>query len=207
MSDKKYIALTFDDGPSDTTSLKVLNKLKEYGIKASFFLIGNEITPEREEIIRAEFEYGCDIENHSLTHSDMRELDAQAVKAEIEETTRRIVAVTGKEPMFFRPPYINYNDLMFETIPYIFICGIACDDWIPEVSAAERARKAIEGAKDGALVLLHDSEGNDNTVEALDIIIPELKKQGYEFVTLRQLFARAGITPENAKRDIYTYTL
>ena len=207
MSDKKYIALTFDDGPSDTTSLKVLNKLKEYGIKASFFLIGDNITPEREEIIRAELEYGCDIENHSLTHSDMRELDADAIKAEIEETTRRIVAITGKEPMFFRPPYINYNDLMFETIPYIFICGIACDDWIPEVSAQDRARKAIEGARDGALVLLHDSEGNDNTVEALDIIIPELQKQGYEFVTLRELFARAGITRENAKRDIYTYTL
>lgn len=207
MSGKKYIALTFDDGPSDTTSLKVLEKLKEYGIKASFFLIGENITPEREGIIRAELEYGCDIENHSLTHSDMRELDAETIKAEIEETTRRIVAVTGKEPMFFRPPYINYNDLMFETIPYIFICGVACNDWIPEVSAAERARKAIEGARDGALILLHDSEGNDNTVEALDIIIPELQKQGYEFVTLRQLFDRAGITPENAKRDIYTYTL
>ena len=207
MSDKKYIALTFDDGPSDHTSLKVLEKLKKYDVKASFFLIGNEITSEREEIIRAELEYGCDIENHSLTHSDMRTLDAETIKAEIEETTRRIVAITGKEPMFFRPPYINVNDLMYEVIPYIFICGIACDDWVPEVSAEERARKAIEGARDGALVLLHDMEGNDNTVDALDIIIPELKKQGYEFVTLRQLFERAGITPENAKRDIYTYTL
>ena len=182
MSDKKYIALTYD-------------------VKASFFLIGENITPEREEIVKAELEYGCDIENHSLTHSDMREFDADTIKAEIEETTRRIVSITGKEPMFFRPPFINVNDLMFQT------CGIACNDWVPEVSAEERARKVIEGAKDGALVLLHDMEGNDNTVEALDIIIPELKKQGYEFVTLRQLFDRAGITPENAKRNLYTYTL
>ena len=199
MSDKKYIALTFDDGPSDTTSLKVLEKLKKYGVKASFFLIGENITPEREEIIRAELEYGCDIENHSLTHSDMRELDAETIKAEIEETTRRIVAVTGKEPIFFRPPFINVNDLMFATIPYIFICGVACDDWIPEVSAEVRAQKAIEGARDGALVLLHDSEGNDNTVEALKVVIPELKKRGAEFVTVPQLFEKCGVTPVRGK--------
>ena len=207
MSDKKIIALTFDDGPSDTTSMKVLSKLKEYGVPGSFFLIGQNITPEREYIVKEELAYGCDIENHSLTHSDMTTLDGETVRAEIEETSRRITAITGKEPEFFRPPFILYNDTMFENIPYIFIGGRPCNDWEPDVSAEERARKVLDGARGNMLVLLHDSEGNDNTVEALDIIIPELQKQGYEFVTLRQLFARAGITPENAKRDIYTYTL
>ena len=167
MSDKKYIALTFDDGPSDTTSLKVLEKLKKYNAKGSFFLIGNNITPEREYIVREELAYGCDIENHSLTHSDMRTL---------------------------------------ETIPYIFICGFGCEDWVPEVSTEERAKRVIDNARDGEVVLLHDSEGNDNTVDALDIIIPELQSRGFEFVTIRELFERAGVTPENAKRIVYTYT-
>jgi len=204
--DKKIIALTFDDGPSETTSMKVLDKLKKYGVPGSFFLIGNNIVPEREYIIKEELAYGCDIENHSLTHSDMTGLDAETIRYEIEETTRRIVAVTGKEPEFFRPPYILYNDTMFDVIPYIFICGLACDDWVPEVTAEERARKVLDGARDNMLVLLHDSEGNDNTVEALDIIIPELKNRGFEFVTVSELFARAGIDKSNAKRIVYTCT-
>lgn len=206
MGDKKIIALTFDDGPSETTSMKVLNKLKQHGVPGSFFLIGDNIIPEREYIIKEELAYGCDIENHSLTHSDMTKLDLETVRSEIEETTRRIVAVTGKEPEFFRPPYILYNDEMFDVIPYIFICGLACDDWVPEVTAQERAKKVLEGARDNMLVLLHDSEGNDNTVEALDIIIPELKNRGFEFVTIRELFARAGIDRSNAKRIVYTCT-
>ena len=206
MSEKKYMALTFDDGPSDTTSLRVLEKLKKYNAKGSFFLIGGNITPEREYIVREEIAYGCDIENHSLTHSDMRTLDKETIEAEITETTRRIVSITGKDPVFFRPPFINVNDLMLDTIPYIFICGYGCEDWVPEVSAEERAKRIIDSARDGEVVLLHDMEGNDNTVDALDIIIPELQSRGFEFVTIRELFDRAGITPENAKRIVYTYT-
>ncbi|MBP5701305.1 MAG: polysaccharide deacetylase family protein [Lachnospiraceae bacterium] len=206
MSDKKIIALTFDDGPSDTTSMKVLSKLKQYGVPGSFFLIGQNITPEREYIVKEELAYGCDIENHSLTHSDMTTLDAETIRAEIEETSRRIIAITGKEPDFFRPPFILFNDTMFENIPYIFIGGLPCNDWEPEVTAEERARKVLDGARDNMLVLLHDSEGNDNTVEALDIIIPELKNRGFEFVTLTELFGRAGIDKSNAKKIVYTCT-
>ncbi len=202
----KYIALTFDDGPSDTTTRQVLSKLKKHGVVGSFFLIGQNMTPEREEILREEIAMGCDLQNHSLTHSDMREMSEETIKAEIEETTGRIVSLTGKEPEFFRPPYIYVSDRMFDSIPLIFICGIASDDWIPDTDAAHRARKVIEGARNGAVVLLHDLEGNDATVEALDIIIPELKKQGYQFVTITELFQRAGITAENAKREVYTYT-
>lgn len=205
MNEKKYIALTFDDGPSDTTTRKVLDKLKKYDVIGSFFLIGDYI-PGREDIVKEELDYGCDIQNHSLTHSDMRIFDADTIKAEIDETTRRIVAISGKEPTFFRPPYIYVNDLMMESIPLIFISGYGCDDWVPEVGAAERAKKAIEGAKDGAVVLLHDLEGNDATVEALDTIIPELKRQGYEFVTITELFKRAGINYSNAKKEVYSYT-
>ena len=206
MSEKKYIALTFDDGPSDTTTKKVLSKLKKYGVKASFFLIGNNMTPEREYLVKEEIAYGCDIQNHSLTHSDMRKMDADTIKAEINETTRKIVALTGKEPTFFRPPYIYVNDTMFDNIPLIFISGYGCNDWIPEESASQRAKMAIDGARDGAVILLHDLEGNDATVEALDTIIPELKNRGYEFVTITDLFNRAGISYENAKKEVYSYT-
>ena len=64
----------------------------------------------------------------------------------------------------------------------------------------------IEGARDGAVILLHDLEGNDATVEALDEIIPTLLREGYEFVTITELFDRAGIDYQNAKREVYSYT-
>lgn len=206
MADKKYIALTFDDGPSDHTSRKVLDILKKYNVIGSFFLIGENI-PGREDIVREELSYGCDIENHSLTHPFMTKLTADEIDAEIKETTRRIVDITGKEPDFFRPPYIDVNDLMHETVPYIFISGYGCLDWEPEVGADERLKGILEGARDGAVVLLHDSEGNDATVEALDRAIPELLQQGYEFVTISELFKKAGIDRANAKKGtVYSYT-
>lgn len=204
--DKKYIALTFDDGPSDNTTIQVLEKLEKYGVVASFFLIGNNITPERENIIKKEISLGCDIQNHSLTHSDMQTLDRETIEAEIEETSRRIYTLTGKEPLFFRPPFISVNDLLLETVPLIFINGINGLDWEPDVPAKERARLILKDVRDGAVILLHDMEGNDATVEALDIIIPDLLKQGYEFVTITKLFDIAGINYKNAKKVIYSYT-
>ena len=95
---------------------------------------------------------------------------------------------------------------MFDAIPLIFICGEGCEDWVPEVGAEARAKTVLENARDGQVVLLHDSEGNDATVEALDTIIPELKARGFELVTISELFDRAGIKRENAKRIVYTHT-
>ena len=76
-----------------------------------------------------------------------------------------------------------------------FICGAGCEDWVPEISAAVRAERILAHAEDGQIVLLHDMPGNTNTVEALKTVIPELKKRGFSFVTVRQLFAETGITP------------
>jgi peptidoglycan/xylan/chitin deacetylase (PgdA/CDA1 family) len=134
------------------------------------------------------YDMGCDIENHSFSHPAMSGLSEEELIKEIESTSALIEKYTGEAPQFFRPPYIDCNQKMMETIPLTFICGHGCEDWLPEVSAQERARRQIEAAVDGRIMLLHDMPGNDNTVEALDIIIPELKKQGYRFVTISELF-------------------
>ncbi len=205
MNATKYISLTFDDGPSDTTTLKVLDKLKKYNIVGSFFLVGENI-PGREHIVKKALDLGCDLQNHSLTHSDMRTFDKATIESEIDETTKRITALCGHDPQFFRPPYIYVNDLMQDTIPLIFISGYPCNDWMEEVGVQKRIDLALSGARDGAVVLLHDFEGNEATVEALDTIIPTLQAEGYEFVTITELFKRAGIDFSNAKREIYSYT-
>ena len=78
--DKKLVALTFDDGPSDTTSDLVMDKLEKYNIPATFFLIGEQIIPERVRVIERELSLGCEIENHSWTHSDMTKFTKEQMK-------------------------------------------------------------------------------------------------------------------------------
>jgi len=189
MPDKKLISLTFDDGPTPGITDQILDILEQYHARASFFLIGSQITPETEYLIRREVSLGCTIENHTLTHPALPELTDAQILDEVNQTTDRIVAVTGEAPQFFRPPYIAVEDRLYDLIPLTFICGIGCQDWVPEVSTEERVRLILEAAHDGAIILVHDMKDNLNTVEAVRTVIPMLQAEGYEFVNVREIFA------------------
>ena len=190
------IALTFDDGPNTVITPQVLDLLEEHGILASFFLIARNITPESAEVVRRAKAMGCDIENHTLTHPFMDKLSLEEIRKEVDTCTEKIVAITGEEPKFFRPPFIAVSKEMYDNIDMTFICGAGCEDWIPTVTALQRAERVLANAEDGQIVLLHDMQWNQNTVDALKTIIPELKKRGYEFVTVTQLFERKNVTPQ-----------
>ena len=123
----------------------------------------------------------------------MPEISAEQMREEVARTTQEIVRLTGREPIFFRPPYIAVSDEMYRQIPLTFIAGVGCEDWNDSVSAEERADRIQENVRDGAVILLHDMEGNHQTVEALRLIIPRLRKMGYRFVTLEQLFQEKGV--------------
>lgn len=202
MNTKKLAALTFDDGPNTVTTPQVLDVLEKHGIPASFFVVGNNITSESAEVMRRAVKLGCEIENHSRTHSDMAKMSAEEMLAEINFTSDAVENAVGRRPKFFRPPYISYNQLMFDTIEPTFICGVGADDWNDEVSADERFNKIMEQVSDGTVILLHDSNGNFRTVEAIGRIIPAMISEGYEFVTVSELFPRKNIVPR--KTSIYT---
>lgn len=202
MSENKAVALTFDDGPNTVTTPVVIDMLEKYGVVASFFLVGNNVNKESAEVVRRAFDMGCEINNHSRSHPAFTELTMEQMRSEVDFTTERIVEITGKQPAFFRPPYIAVSSEMFDCIDLTFIAGIGAEDWLPEVTAEMRAQKILAQAKDGDIILLHDAEGNTPTVEALDRIIPSLKAQGYEFLTVTELFKAKGITPERGK--VYT---
>ncbi len=201
----KIIAFTFDDGPNTTTTNEVLDVLEKYGIKASFFLIGNNIDSESAKSVKRAYDMGCEIGNHSKTHSYMDKMSIDEIIAEVEETNEKIVDITGEEPKFFRPPYISVNKDMIENIDMPFIAGYGANDWVEKYTAEHRAKLVIRQARDGGIILLHDAKGNSQTVQALDIIIPELQSQGYEFVTISEVFARKGITPEAHNGKIYSF--
>lgn len=201
---QKLIALTFDDGPNDITTPKVLDILEEHNIPASFFVIGQFINDETAKQMTRAISLGCEIQNHSFTHAFMTKLSAEEIAEEIRKTDELIVKYTGTKPWMFRPPYIDHNETMHQTIEHTFICGVGCDDWVPECTAQQRYDVMKAQANDGVMFLLHDLVGNDNTVEALKMIIPELKAQGYTFVTATQLFEKKGIKPEPKNGKIYS---
>ena len=193
------IALTFDDGPNTVITPQVLDILEENGAVGTFFLIAQNINPESAEMVRRAVAMGCDIENHSVTHSFMDEMTPEQIREEVKTCSEKITAITGRAPEFFRPPFIRVSQEMYDNIELTFICGAGCEDWVPEVSAQTRIERVLANAEDGQIVLLHDMEWNVNTVEALKTIVPELKKRGYRFVTCAQLFAEAGVTPVHGR--------
>ena len=189
--EKKYCSLTFDDGPNfegNDTMDKMLDVLEKHGVVASFFLIGNKITPENTKVIERAVKMGCDIENHTWTHPDMTKLTKEQMIEEYDKCDEAIIKITGKKPVLFRPPYICVNDLMHEVIHVPFICGHGCDDWIPDCPADVRYQKMMVNTQDGVMYLLHVNEGNDATREVVDRAIPALKEMGFEFVTAPELY-------------------
>ncbi|MBP3679235.1 MAG: polysaccharide deacetylase family protein [Bacteroidaceae bacterium] len=195
----KHIALTFDDGPNTTTTMKMLDVMEKHGAVGSFFVIGDNINEESTKTMKRAIRMGCDIQNHSRTHPYMSKLTPEQIIEEVNVTQDRIEEHTGTRPTYFRAPYIDVNDTMYQLIDMIFICGEGCDDWDAKVSLEERIERTIRQAEDGQIVLLHDFHGNDATAQALEVIIPTLKEQGYEFVTVGELFRKKGITPEKGK--------
>jgi peptidoglycan/xylan/chitin deacetylase (PgdA/CDA1 family) len=205
--EEKLIALSFDDGPNETTTAEVLDLLQEHDIPASFFVIGQFINESTARQMTRAISLGCEVQNHSLTHTMMTQLSPEEVAEEVRKTDELIEKYTGTKPWLFRPPFINHNESMHQTIGHTFICGVGCEDWIPERTAQQRYEILISTLKDGDIVLLHDLQGNDNTVEALKMLIPEMKKQGYTFVTVTELYKRKGVSPDPHNGVIYSNVL
>ena len=193
---EKIAALTFDDGPNLITTPQVLDMLEKYNVTASFFVCGKNINSETEEVMRRAVKMGCEIQNHSRTHSDMTKMSSEDFISEIGYTSDAVEKAVGKRPEFFRPPYIAVNDKMYELTDLTFIQGVGAEDYNDEVSAEERYRRIMAQVSDGIVILLHDQERNFRTVNALDMIIPKLKEEGYRLVTISELFRKKGIVPK-----------
>lgn len=201
----KVIALTFDDGPNTTTTGEVLDVLEKYGARGTFFLIGDNINEQSAENVKRAYKMGCEIANHSKTHSYMNKMSAEDIKAEIEFTNEKIKEIVGTEPKFFRPPYIAVDKNMFDSIDLTFISGYGCEDYEVKVTAEQRYQRTMDQVKDGAIILLHDQQGNFQTVQALEMIIPELLDQGYELVTCSELFFAKGVELRPDNDIVYSY--
>ncbi|HTV17929.1 MAG TPA: polysaccharide deacetylase family protein, partial [Polyangiaceae bacterium] len=186
----KLVALTFDDGPSATLTPPVLDKLEAHGVPASFFLIGQNINAGAQAVLDRAASLGCTFENHSNGFASLNNTDAQTISTSVDTTTQLIEQFTDQSPVFFRPPNLAVDQNLLDTVDLAIASGLLGNDFPGTLNGGDPtvqfvADNIINGVQDGTIILLHDVQPSLNpqvTPDALDIIIPTLKSQGYEFV-------------------------
>ncbi|CAD5969434.1 Peptidoglycan-N-acetylglucosamine deacetylase [Planktothrix tepida] len=187
---EKVIALTFDDGPWLET-LKVLAVLQQFDIKATFFILGRNLLLYP-EIMQQVVQAGHAVGNHTWTHSYPK-MEPLRAKSEIENTSAKLQLMTGLKTRLFRPPggiLDNGTAEYARSKNYaIIMWSIDTKDY-QQASAEILADRVLNQARPGDIVLMHDGGGNRfQTIQSLKIIIPELQKRGYRFVTVPELLA------------------
>lgn len=190
---KKMIALTFDDGPHPVHTPEILDILKEYGVHATFFVIGQnaEYYPE---LIRRELAEGHEIGNHTYSHPHVSKITTDQLLNEILDTEDVLLSVCGYQPRLFRPPEGCYSEVIgnllvrMDYVPVIW--SVDTLDWKrPAASAIEN--RILGHVKSGDIILCHDYVTKSNTPAALRKVIPALLEEGYEFVTVSELMDAA----------------
>jgi cellulose synthase/poly-beta-1,6-N-acetylglucosamine synthase-like glycosyltransferase/peptidoglycan/xylan/chitin deacetylase (PgdA/CDA1 family)/spore germination protein YaaH len=208
---KGKLALTFDDGPDPDFTPQVLDILKEKGVHASFFIIGQNAAAYPGLVQRLVAE-GHDVGNHTFTHPNLGELPGALVTLEINATERLFEALTGRSMRLFRAPYLGDAEptTADEIVPmeiaqnmgYLSV-GLHVDpnDW-QGPTADQIIQRVLAQVSDpnpdirGHVILLHDSGGDRSaTVAALPRLIDALRAEGYEFVRVSEL---AGMTHDQA---------
>ena len=193
----KQAALTFDDGPNGEYTLQILDILKLHDVKAAFFFPAKNIERQPGIALMVK-EHGHIIGNHTYDHPHLNFLTEGQILSQIEKSEKVFKEVLDIKPRYFRPPYGEYNKIAQRIITEkgykLVLWDMACYsmDWLnraPEVIADISTAKA----KDGSIILLHDGRNikedvpSSNTIEALKIIIPNLKEKGLSLVTLDQI--------------------
>ncbi len=189
-TDKKMIALTFDDGPHETKTEKILYVLDKHSVKATFFVIGQNVE-KHPDILKKVFENNHEIGNHTYDHKSLYKLDHKSICEEVRRCSELIEETIGTRPKLFRPPEGFMNDSVASCVGDIgynvILWKLDTYDWKGK-SADDISRYVIDNVKNGDIILMHDYIWRkSSTAAALDILIPELKRRGFEFVTVSEL--------------------
>jgi len=187
---EKRIALTFDDGPHPTLTREIIEILRENGVSATFFLVG-ENAEWFPEIVREEAEAGFELGNHTWSHANLRESDYDTVCREIDAGEDAVWSNFEYRTRLLRPPGGCLNNEVIRAArerDYTLVCwSVDTRDWAHTPSDAI-VKNVLSNVSGGDILLFHDYiSGGSPTPAALRILIPELKRRGFEFVTVSAL--------------------
>lgn len=193
-TNKKVIALTFDDGPDQKYTPKILDILKKEKVPATFFLMGARVS-KYPHVAKRVVEDGHIVGNHSFWHPQLTKTSVNRMKWEIKSTEKQILLATGENTTLFRAPYGDVNENLVQELGNMGYKGIGwsidTEDW-KERSSTDISQSVINLAHPGAIVLMHSaghsSQDLTGTVESLENMIIILKQRGYRFVTIPELW-------------------
>jgi peptidoglycan-N-acetylglucosamine deacetylase len=204
---EKVIALTFDDGPDPENTPRILELLKQYDAKATFFLTGKKVE-KYPEIVKREQNEGHELANHTYSHTFFNNrVSLSKLKQEVLKTDEAIFKVTGQKCHLFRPPGGYYNEKLVNLAKeegYTVVMWSwhqDTKDW--NSPGVNRIVKNVLGdTRNGDIVLFHDySDGQTQTADALKIILPKLKERGYRFVTVSELLTYSKLKPREVNEE------
>lgn len=191
---KPMIALTFDDGPNPSVTNRILDALKEYESRATFFIVGNRLHNYPDTLQRIVSE-NSELGSHTYHHKSLILLNPKEIKKELSAVDQYLEELLGFGATTLRPPYGEVNDVVIETVkkPLIY-WSIDTEDW-KDKNADRIVETVMSQVQDGDIILFHDLY--DTTAEAIELLVPKLIAEGYQLVTVSELFKAKGIPLED----------
>ncbi|NCB64001.1 MAG: hypothetical protein EOM52_10420 [Clostridia bacterium] len=195
----KLIALTLDDGPSTEYTPHILDVLKERGAKATFFVLGKWLGPDKPFVLEREFAEGHQVGSHTYHHVKLTTLTDEQIRTELTSLAAAVNEMAGQkqETYLLRPPFGDCDERVLSVVDVPVIHWSIDAARGRQVPGEQMADYIVQRAFDGAIILMHDT--TEYNAVAIPLLIDALQAQGYEFVTVNELFRLKGVTPENGK--------
>jgi len=187
---KPMVALTFDDGPYTPVTNRILAALEKHDQRATFFWVCNRI-PRYESSVKKAYSQGCQIASHTYGHVILTKLKKKkSILEQINKANREVNKVIGCDTTALRPPGGAVNGKVRKTVKVPMICwNVDSEDW-----KSRNTKKILQRCKsisDGDIILMHDLY--PTTAKAVEKLVPQLKKKGFQMVTIEELFYYKGI--------------
>ena len=194
---RKVIAFTFDDGPYPPVTNRILDVLEEYGMSATFFVMGDRTDDYPDTILRESQTTNCQVGNHTYGHKQLTKLTVDEIYEQVEGSEQLIANIIGHDQLMLRPPYGSKSEYVSENVDVpMILWSVDSRDW--ESKNAEKVMDEILSVvQDGDIVLMHDLY--PSTAEAVEKLVPMLVEMGYDIVSVEELFERKGIELETGK--------
>lgn len=188
-----YVALTFDDGPWPGTTNALLDGLAQRGVRATFFLVGEQVA-DRAETVRRMADEGHQIGLHTWHHVFLKGMTPDQITSQLDQTRAAIREIVGPVDLMLRPPYGFVDDTLRQWAKAPIICwSLDTEDW-KDPAPSRITADILRQVKDGDIILMHDIF--DTSVTAALAAVDQLLAQGYRLVTVEELFAQRGQDPQ-----------
>jgi len=200
----KQLALTYDDGPNDPHTLRLLEVLAKHNVKATFFLIGRYVE-QRPDIVREVVNAGHIVGNHTFSHPNLIFASTRQTRTQLQECQRSITQAIGQHSPLFRPPFGGRRPGTLSIARSLGLApvmwNVSGEDW-KGYSADEIKQRIRRQVRGGDVILLHDGShtgmgvDRSQTIIATDLLISETKSEGFDFVTIPEMMGTAAASRE-----------